>query len=84
MSELSRAAADGFRDFSADVDPCQRAWVEVSPQAIEANAAALCRHLAKRCSLMAVVKADGYGHGAVTVARAALKAGATCLGVATL
>ncbi len=84
MSELSRAAADGFRDFSADVDPCQRAWVEVSPQAIEANAAALCRHLAKRCSLMAVVKADGYGHGAVTVARAALKGGATCLGVATL
>ena len=58
--------------------------MEVSPQAIEANAAALCRHLAKQSSLMAVVKADGYGHGAVTVARAALRGGATCLGVATL
>lgn len=33
---------------------------------------------------MAVVKADGYGHGAVPVARAALDAGATWLGVATL
>ena len=33
---------------------------------------------------MAVVKADGYGHGAETVARAALKGGATSLGVATL
>ena len=31
---------------------------------------------------MAVVKADGYGHGAVPVARAALEAGATWLGVA--
>lgn len=33
---------------------------------------------------MAVVKADGYGHGAETVARAALQGGATSLGVATL
>ena len=32
--------------------------------------------------LLAVVKADGYGHGAVPVARAALDAGATWLGVA--
>ena len=31
--------------------------------------------------LMAVVKADGFGHGAVQVARAALRAGATWLGV---
>ena len=34
-------------------------------------------------ALMAVVKADGYGHGAVPVARAALAAGVTRLGVAT-
>jgi alanine racemase len=35
-----------------------------------------------RAELMAVVKADGYGHGAVQVARAALDAGASWLGVA--
>src|SRR5207342_1577071 len=35
-------------------------------------------------AVMAVVKADGYGHGAVPVARAALDAGATWLGVCTL
>ncbi|MBL8927784.1 MAG: alanine racemase [Pseudonocardia sp.] len=35
-------------------------------------------------ALMAVVKADGYGHGAVPVARAAIDAGATWLGVCTL
>lgn len=34
------------------------------------------------CQVMAVVKADGYGHGAVEVSRAALQAGATRLGVA--
>jgi len=37
-----------------------------------------------RAQLMAVVKADGYGHGATEVARAALEAGATWLGVATV
>ena len=51
--------------------PRQRAWVEVSGAAIQANATELCRHLAPGCALMAVVKADGYGHGAVPVARAA-------------
>jgi alanine racemase len=43
------------------------------------------RALRTRCgpaALLAVVKADGYGHGAVPVARAALEAGAAALGVA--
>lgn len=35
-----------------------------------------------RCQVMAVVKADGYGHGDVEVSRAALQAGASRLGVA--
>ncbi|MFM8259210.1 MAG: alanine racemase [Vulcanococcus sp.] len=64
--------------------PRQRAWVEVSGAAIQANAAELCRHLAPGCALMAVVKADGYGHGAVPVARAAAAGGASRFGVATL
>ena len=34
------------------------------------------------CQVMAIVKADGYGHGAVETARAALQAGASRLGVA--
>jgi alanine racemase len=42
------------------------------------------RRLAPTRHLMAVVKADGYGHGAVTAARAALEAGADHLGVADL
>jgi alanine racemase len=42
------------------------------------------RHFARLApQVMAVVKADGYGHGAAAVARIALAQGATCLGVAT-
>ena len=55
----------------------------VRPSAIEANA----RRLAERAdgaALCAVVKADGYGHGAVTAARAALAGGASWLAVATI
>jgi alanine racemase len=42
------------------------------------------RELARSAQLMAVVKADGYGHGATEVARAAVAAGAAELGVATI
>ena len=68
----------------SELNPFQRAWVEVSPAAVECNVRSLLRHLKPGTQLMAVVKADGYGHGAVTVARAALQGGASCLGVATL
>ncbi|WP_299564067.1 alanine racemase [uncultured Mycolicibacterium sp.] len=42
------------------------------------------RELAGDAAVMAVVKADGYGHGATRVARTALAAGAAELGVATI
>jgi alanine racemase len=51
--------------------------------AIEHNVRLLREH-AGPAQLMAVVKADGYGHGATRVARAALAAGAAELGVATV
>jgi alanine racemase len=50
--------------------------------AVRANVASL--RAATSAEVMAVVKADGYGHGMVPCARAALEAGATWLGVATL
>jgi alanine racemase len=57
-----------------------RSWAEVDLGAIRANVTALREQAGT--SLCAVVKADGYGHGAVPVARAALEAGATWLAVA--
>lgn len=56
-------------------------WAEIDLGAIRANVATLAG-LAAPARLLAVVKADGYGHGAVPVARAALEGGARWLGVA--
>jgi len=56
-------------------------WAEVDLAAVRANVAALLERSAP-ARLLAVVKADGYGHGAVPVSRAALDAGAAGLGVA--
>lgn len=50
-------------------------------QAVRENVRAICSTIGER-TLIAVVKADAYGHGAVPVARAALEAGASMLGVA--
>ena len=57
------------------------AYVEVNLDAVRANAALLTR-LAGPARLCAVVKADGYGHGAAPIAAAALEGGATVLAVA--
>jgi len=56
-------------------------WAEVDLDAIAANVTALQRHLSGSTQLMAVVKANAYGHGAEMVARTALESGATWLGV---
>ncbi len=57
------------------------AWVEVDTDAIRENVAALAA-LAAPARLCAVVKADGYGHGAHRAACAALAGGASMLAVA--
>jgi alanine racemase len=59
-----------------------RATVDLD--AIEVNVRLLREALPPTIRLMAVVKADGYGHGAPWIARAALNAGAAMLGVATV
>ncbi len=60
-----------------------RAEARIDLSAVRHNAGVLAR-AAGGARLMAVVKADGYGHGAVPVATAALAGGATDLGVATV
>ncbi len=51
---------------------------------MRANCDRILAHLPKGSRLLAVVKAGGYGHGALPVARAAIEGGATGLAVATL
>ena len=60
-----------------------RAVAEVNLAAIERNTKQLRSHLRSHTQLCAVVKADGYGHGAVQSARAAIQGGASYLAVAT-
>ena len=60
-----------------------RALARVNLAAIERNVGRLIDQLAGGAALCAVVKGDGYGHGAVPAARAALAGGATVLAVAT-
>jgi alanine racemase len=63
-------------------EPRDRAvWCEVDLDAIRHNVRVL-REVAHPAELLAVVKANAYGHGSVPVARAVLDAGATWLGVA--
>jgi alanine racemase len=62
-------------------DVAVRAVARVNLAAIERNVARIRRALAADGTVCAVVKADGYGHGAAPVARAALAGGATWLAV---
>ena len=67
--------------MNASCDADRWAWAVVDLDAIEHNVRVL-RATVAPSELWAVVKADGYGHGAVPVARAALAAGAAGLCVA--
>jgi len=59
-------------------------WAEINLNAISHNVRELRRATNSGSRLMAVVKANAYGHGAVEVALTALENGADCLGVARM
>lgn len=58
-----------------------RTWAEVSLTALRENFHAVQEHIGEGVTICAVVKADGYGHGAIECARALESAGALWLGV---
>jgi len=58
-----------------------RTWAEVSLAALGGNFHAVRKHVGEKVAVCAVVKADGYGHGAVECARALESEGAPWLGV---
>ncbi|MFI8289204.1 alanine racemase [Streptomyces sp. ms191] len=66
-----------------ETPPPRRARAEIDLGALRANVRTLRARVSPHTQVMAVVKADAYGHGAVRCARAALDAGATWLGTAT-
>ena len=70
-------------ELTTALTPSANAEAVVDLAAIEHNVRVLREH-AGSSQVMAVVKADGYGHGAIQVTRAALAAGAAEIGVATI
>ena len=58
-------------------------WADVDAGAIRHNAEVIRRVVGEGVAVMAMVKADGYGHGAALAAGAALEGGATWLGVSS-
>ena len=64
--------------------PTNRAWKEIDLDALRHNGSILQARLSPGCRLMAVVKADGYGHGAAVVARCLQKSGVRAFAVACL
>lgn len=63
---------------------CREVWIEVNLDAIKKNLRAIRHHIPKKSKIMAVVKANAYGHGSVEVARHALEHGASELAVASV
>jgi alanine racemase len=61
--------------------PLRPAWVEIDLKAIENNAGHLKGIIGEDVELMAMVKANAYGHGSIECSRAAIRGGATWLGV---
>ena len=66
------------------MSPTPPTRLEVDLQAYSRNLAAVRARIPKSCGVMAVVKANAYGLGAVPVAQRALQEGAAMLGVATV
>jgi alanine racemase len=69
----------------AEPKPLPRpAWIEIDLQRLSRNFQLINQDKPKGLQILSVVKDDGYGHGALAVARAALEAGAGFLGLSTL
>ena len=64
--------------------PDPPAWLEVSLSAIANNISAVRHFVSPTTQVMAIVKANAYGHGLIPAAKATIKGGASALGVALL
>lgn len=62
----------------------ERAWIEVNRKNLRHNVITLKKIMPPKCELMAVVKADAYGHSAALIAASLNKMGVTAFAVATI
>ena len=71
-------------DFDSTSFPLRPAWVEIDLVRLRHNLQLIRRDLPRNVQLLAVVKDEAYGHGALDVARIALEEGAWGFGLSTL
>src|SRR5690348_16201340 len=71
-------------DFDSTTFPLRPAWTEIDLGRLRNNLRLIRRDLPQRVKLLAVVKDEAYGHGALDVARIALEEGAWGFGLSTL
>jgi alanine racemase len=71
-------------DLNSTNFPLRPAWTEIDLGRLRRNLQLIRRDLPAKVKLMAVVKDEAYGHGALDVGRIALEEGASCLGLSTL
>ena len=71
-------------DFDTKTFPLRPAWVEIDLSALRRNLQLIRRDLPRHVRLMAVVKDEAYGHGAIDAVHVALEEGATSFGLSTL
>ena len=83
VSELLVRQTAGWRKVRLK-HPGRPTWLEVDLEAIAHNVRRVVEIVGPAVKVLAVLKADGYGHGVVRVARTALNNGAYCLGVASI
>src|SRR5436190_13125787 len=71
-------------DFDSTVFPLRPAWVEIDLGRLRRNLQLIRRDLPRPVQLLAVLKDEAYGHGALDVVRIALEEGAWGVGLSTL
>src|ERR1039457_5446740 len=71
-------------NFDTKVFPLRPAWVEIDLARLRRNLQLIRRDLPRGVRMMAIVKDEAYGHGALDVARIALEEGAWGFGLSTL
>ena len=71
-------------DIPMSITDVKRAWMEIDLNALDENYAQLQKLLPENCEIMAIVKADAYGHGAERIAKKLREEGVNSFAVATV
>lgn len=80
---LKKKTVEGYKQYKS-IKYKDRAWIEVDLDNLKHNVDTLQTIISEECQIMAVIKADAYGHGAVKVARFLNEQGIKSFAVATI